>query len=72
MRRHCAHLQAGRYKNTLDVVAKVFAQEGFFGFFKGLEATLWRHATWNGGYFGMIHGVRAALPEAKVDASPGM
>ncbi len=23
-------------------------------FFKGLEATIWRHAIWNGGYFGVI------------------
>ncbi len=46
--------QAGKYKNTTDCVAKIFKQEGFPGFFKGMEATIWRHAVWNGGYFGVI------------------
>lgn len=39
---------------------------GVLAFTKGLEATLWRHAVWNGGYFGVIFGVRQALPESKV------
>ena len=56
---------AGKYKNTLDCVSKIFAQEGFGGFFKGLEATIWRHAVWNGGYFGVIQWVRQLLPEAE-------
>lgn len=60
---------AGRYKNTLDCVAKIFREEGPLAFFKGLEATVWRHAAWNGGYFGVIHGVREALP--KSDTSQG-
>lgn len=38
---------------------------GPLGFFKGLESTLWRHAAWNGAYFGVIHGIRSSLPEAK-------
>lgn len=42
----------------------ILREEGALAFFKGLEATLWRHALWNGGYFGVIHGVREALPEA--------
>lgn len=44
---------------------KIRAQEGLFAFYKGLESTLWRHASWNGGYFGVIHFVRQAMPEAK-------
>jgi hypothetical protein len=40
---------------------------GIFAFFKGLESCLWRHAIWSGGYFGVIHGVRASLPEAHVN-----
>jgi solute carrier family 25 2-oxodicarboxylate transporter 21 len=39
---------AGKYKNTIDCVKKIYAQEGFLGFWKGLEATLFRHAIWNG------------------------
>jgi hypothetical protein len=34
--------------------------------YNGLEATVWRHATWNGGYFGVIFGVRKTLPKAEV------
>ncbi|TPX30313.1 hypothetical protein SmJEL517_g06102 [Synchytrium microbalum] len=56
---------AGKYKNTTDAVAKIFAEEGFLGFWKGLEATLWRHALWNGGYFGSINYVRGLLPKAE-------
>ncbi|KAJ3397383.1 hypothetical protein HDU92_008374 [Lobulomyces angularis] len=54
---------AGKYKGTADCVAKIFAEEGILGFFKGFEATVWRHAVWNGGYFGCIKTVRAILPE---------
>lgn len=55
---------AGRYKNTMDCVLKIFREEGPLAFFKGLESTIWRHAAWNGGYFGVIHGVKEALPKA--------
>lgn len=60
---------AGRYKNTLDCATKILREEGPLAFFKGLEATVWRHAAWNGGYFGVIHGVREVLPKA--DTSQG-
>ena len=56
---------AGKYRNTLDCVLKIAREEGPLAFFKGLEATVWRHAAWNGGYFGVIHGVREALPKAE-------
>lgn len=56
---------AGRYRNTMDCVLKIAREEGPLAFFKGLEATVWRHAAWNGGYFGVIHGVREALPTAE-------
>jgi solute carrier family 25 2-oxodicarboxylate transporter 21 len=49
----------------MDCIMKIMKEEGPMAFFKGLEATLWRHALWNGGYFGIIHGVREALPEAE-------
>lgn len=44
----------GLYKNTSDCISKIYAQEGIGGFLKGMEATVWRHALWNGGYFGVI------------------
>ena len=58
------------YSSTLDCVRKILRHEGGpLAFFKGLEATLWRHAAWNGAYFGMIHKIRATLPEANVSNS---
>ncbi|KAF2077451.1 hypothetical protein CYY_001224 [Polysphondylium violaceum] len=54
---------AGKYKNTMDCVSKIAKAEGLMGFYKGLESTLWRHAFWNGGYFGLIHTIKAALPK---------
>ena len=33
---------------------KILKQEGPLAFLNGLESTLWRHALWNGGYFGVI------------------
>lgn len=52
---------AGRYSGTMDCVLKILKEEGPLAFFRGLEATLWRHAAWNGGYFGVIHGVKEQL-----------
>eukprot|EP00835_Amoeboradix_gromovi_P002750 NODE_162_length_16547_cov_0.334326.p4 type:complete len:269 gc:universal NODE_162_length_16547_cov_0.334326:4575-3769(-) len=53
------------FKNTMDCVKGILKNEGPLAFFNGLEATLWRHATWNGGYFGVIHSVKNILPEAE-------
>jgi len=58
---------AGKYKNTLDCVVKVLRSEGPLSFFNGLESTLWRHALWNGGYFGVIPTVKAIIPPAKTE-----
>ena len=49
----------------MDAVRKIYLEEGFLGFWKGLEATLWRHALWNGGFFGSINYVRGMLPKAE-------
>jgi solute carrier family 25 (mitochondrial 2-oxodicarboxylate transporter), member 21 len=49
------------YKNVFDCIQKVFIAEGPLAFFKGLESTLWRHATWNGGYFGSINPIKRQL-----------
>ncbi|CAJ0626924.1 126_t:CDS:2 [Entrophospora sp. SA101] len=47
-----------KYNGTLDALS-------IFALYNGLEATIWRHATWNGGYFGVIFSVRKFLPKAK-------
>jgi solute carrier family 25 2-oxodicarboxylate transporter 21 len=60
--------QAGKYRNTLDCVVKIFKEEGVSAFFKGLGVTILRHAAWNGGYFGVIHGVRKVLPRSQSDS----
>jgi len=57
----------GKYLNTTDCVKKILQQEGPFAFFKGLESTLWRHASWNGGYFGLIFTVKSMLPKAQTE-----
>ncbi|KAI9138736.1 mitochondrial 2-oxodicarboxylate carrier protein [Paraphysoderma sedebokerense] len=56
---------AGKYKSTMDCVSKILREEGPMAFFKGLESTLWRHATWNGGYFAVINLVNQRLPETE-------
>ena len=40
---------AGKYSSTMDCIRKIYQEEGALGFSKGLEATIWRHAVWNGG-----------------------
>ncbi|KAF8944778.1 hypothetical protein BGZ47_003704 [Haplosporangium gracile] len=51
------------YTGTADCIRKVAYQEGILTFYHGLEATIWRHATWSGMYFMTIHGFRTAFPE---------
>jgi len=55
----------GLYSGTWDCVTKILKNEGPMAFSQGLEATLWRHALWNGGYFGVIQYVRSLLPKAE-------
>ncbi|KAF0852723.1 mitochondrial solute carrier family 25 (mitochondrial 2-oxodicarboxylate transporter) member 21 [Andalucia godoyi] len=55
----------GMYSSTTDCIRKVVAQEGLSALVVGMEATLWRHAAWNGMYFGSIFAVKARLPEAR-------
>ncbi|KAG2385802.1 hypothetical protein C9374_002951 [Naegleria lovaniensis] len=52
----------GLYKNTQDAITKILKQEGVLTLYTGLEATIWRNATWNGGYFGLIHAVKSRMP----------
>ncbi|KAF9961609.1 hypothetical protein BGZ72_002923 [Mortierella alpina] len=53
----------GSYSGTFDCVSKIGSQEGLLTFYHGLEATIWRHATWSGVYFMVIHLFRTAFPE---------
>ncbi len=53
------------YKGTWDCFAQTMKNEGFFrGLYKGFEPQLWRNATWNGTYFGVIGSVRNTFPVA--------
>ncbi|KAH3673637.1 hypothetical protein WICMUC_003540 [Wickerhamomyces mucosus] len=53
------------YKSVPDAFFKTVRNEGVLALYNGLEATLWRHIVWNAGYFGIIHQIRALLPEAE-------
>lgn len=55
----------GKYINTFDCFKKILLEEGALSLFQGLEATIFRHASWNGGYFGTIYGVKKRLPKAE-------
>ncbi|KAL0088009.1 mitochondrial carrier domain-containing protein [Phycomyces blakesleeanus] len=55
----------GKYNGTMDTFGKIIKKEGPLALFNGLEATIWRHASWNGGYFGVIFGVKGLLPQPK-------
>ncbi|CAO3636505.1 unnamed protein product [Cunninghamella blakesleeana] len=56
---------AAKYAGTTDALAKVIKQEGPLALFNGLEATMWRHALWNGAYFGSIFKIKDLLPKAE-------
>lgn len=56
--------KASTYTGPADVVKKLVQSEGLLALYNGLEATLWRHVSWNAGYFGCIFQVRQLLPTA--------
>lgn len=56
---------AGKYTGMLDCVRKTIKAEGPLALYNGLESTMWRHITWNAGYFGCIFQVRQLLPKAE-------
>jgi solute carrier family 25 2-oxodicarboxylate transporter 21 len=57
--------KSSKYTGMTDVVKKIVKQEGVLAMYNGLEATLWRHISWNVGYFGVIFQVRQLLPKAE-------
>ncbi|KAI0244381.1 hypothetical protein L0F63_003536, partial [Massospora cicadina] len=56
---------AALYRSTTDCVVKILRSEGPLAFFKGLEATMFRHGTWTGCYFGSINYIKELLPKPK-------
>ncbi|SPO24202.1 probable ODC2 - Mitochondrial 2-oxodicarboxylate carrier [Ustilago trichophora] len=57
--------QAHLYTGPMDVVSKIVKNDGILGLYAGLESTFWRHVLWNGGYFSVIHALRAQMPKPK-------
>lgn len=55
--------KSSKYKGMIDVFQAIVRQEGLLALYNGLEATLWRHISWNAGYFGIIFSVRDMLPK---------
>ncbi|KAI0742501.1 mitochondrial carrier domain-containing protein [Daedaleopsis nitida] len=55
--------KSSTFKGPMDVVSKVVKSGGLLGLYAGMEATMWRHLWWNGGYFGCIFQVRSLLPK---------
>lgn len=53
------------YANTMDALAKILRNEGPLALYKGLESTVWRHAVWNSGYFGLIYTLQGMMPKAQ-------
>lgn len=53
-----------KYTGMLDVIKLIAKTEGPLALYNGMEATLWRHITWNAGYFGIIFQVKELLPKA--------
>lgn len=52
-----------KYKNTWDCLKKIVHKEGIFSLYNGLEVTMFRHITWNAGYFGVIFSIRQQLDQ---------
>lgn len=53
------------FKGPVDALSSIVRNEGLLAIYNGLEATLWRHISWNAGYFGVIFQVRGMLPKAQ-------
>lgn len=56
---------ASKYKGSFDCIKKIIQAEGLFSLYNGLEATMFRHVTWNAGYFGVIFSVQDKIRTLK-------
>lgn len=57
--------KTSKFDSMGQVVKHIVKTSGPLGLYKGLESTMWRHVSWNAGYFGVIHKVRNILPKPK-------
>ena len=54
-----------KFESSFLVLKDIIKHNGILGIYNGLEATIWRHALWNAGYFGIIFQIRKLLPMSK-------
>jgi solute carrier family 25 2-oxodicarboxylate transporter 21 len=54
-----------KYNSTMDCLMQTLKSEGPMALYKGAEAQLWRNASWNGTYFGLIGTIRNSMPLPK-------
>jgi solute carrier family 25 2-oxodicarboxylate transporter 21 len=59
-----------KYSSTMDCLVQTLRAEGPLALYKGAEAQLWRNASWNGTYFGLIGTLRNSCPPPE-DATKG-
>lgn len=57
--------KTSKFNGMGEVVKHIIKADGALGLYKGLESTLWRHISWNAGYFGLIYQVRSLMPKPK-------
>lgn len=57
--------RTSKFNGMGEVVKHIIKTDGALGLYKGLESTMWRHVSWNAGYFGLIHQVRTLMPQPK-------
>lgn len=57
--------KTSKFNGMGEVVKHIVKTGGPLGLYKGLESTMWRHVSWNAGYFGLIHQVRTLMPKPK-------
>lgn len=51
------------YETPIQCCKSIIRQNGIIALYTGVEATIWRSAVWNSGYFGLMHLVKTVLPE---------
>ncbi|KAL7665299.1 Mitochondrial 2-oxodicarboxylate carrier 1 [[Candida] zeylanoides] len=57
--------RTSKFNGMGEVARHIVREHGLLGLYKGLESTMWRHVSWNAGYFGCIFQVRQLMPKPK-------
>lgn len=57
--------RTSKFNSMGEVFKHIVKLDGLLGMYKGLESTMWRHVSWNAGYFGLIFQVRSLMPKPK-------